>query len=262
VEAALRQNKKLVSDLGPDHILRLYKLDVISCVDRALVILREMGKQYFGQRRYDLIVLCAPAVDVAAMNAKKPGKNSAPPTALAHFYYLLGLAELGLDHPIKAGKAFANAYKIMSSEHIKRGHEAAKAWKGLKSHKRLTRRDVFFADLPKSPIVLSRMNSIGSPAVASEHWVMRELGFEGTIPYAYIIKSNHAVIMTNKPHPSKSTPGPRTASVRAVKPQALAKHVVQYRNQLTLLTPRANSFAGSVSELMKSARAASGTMSK
>ncbi|KAH7067452.1 hypothetical protein BKA63DRAFT_570750 [Paraphoma chrysanthemicola] len=183
LEAAIKQNDIMVSSLEFDFILRLYSLDVISCVDRALVILLDMGKQYF---------------------------------------------ELGLNHPIKAGKAFANAYIILPSQEIKDGHQSAKAWKDLDTKKRIACLKVLFADLPKSPISVPDQEDLASPSVASEHWVLRELGFKGHIPCSNKIKSNHMIALTIKPHPDKVTPGPLTVRIGKVLPEALAKHVERY----------------------------------
>jgi hypothetical protein len=73
------------------------------------------------------------------------------------------------------------------------------------------------------------MKSYTTPEVASEHWVMRELGLEGPIPYADRIKPAMSIILVDTPHPNHHNQGPRTARVGQVKPDLLRKLVEKYR---------------------------------
>ena len=68
-----------------------------------------------------------------------------------------------------------------------------------------------------------------TPEVASEHWVMRELGYEGPFKYEDKIKGAYLIVLTTKPHPNHHNLGPRTAQIGRVKPEVLRKHVQKYR---------------------------------
>jgi hypothetical protein len=61
---------------------------------------------------------------------------------------------------------------------------------------------------------------------------MRELGFKGKIPYADKITGILGVYLTEKAHPNRSLPGPRTTQLGAVKPEVLRKFVKKHRDEV------------------------------
>jgi hypothetical protein len=139
------------------------------------------------------------------------------------------VAELGLNHPVKAGKAFARSYKLLSNNSARDGHKTATVWDNLGKQARKTHLSTLLDSPPSKPLEISHMKSYTTPEVASEHWVMRELGLEGPIPYADKIKPAMSIILVDTPHPNHHNQGPRTARVGEVKPDLLRKLVEKYR---------------------------------
>jgi hypothetical protein len=159
-------------------------------------------------------------------------KKLVPKAAISRFYSLLGIAELGMGRPVNAAKAFVKAYKMATIPETKQGYEAAHGWKNLEPNQRKVKLDSLLAGMPTEPLSFPDFTSWLGPQVESEHWVMRELGYKGPIPYEDKIKSVLGVYMTTKPHPNRPLPGPRTLRLGAVKPEVLRKHVESYRQQL------------------------------
>jgi hypothetical protein len=210
----------------------MQRLEYIFRVDTALLALSDVMNEEEGKRHYKMVLQLAHHFG----NADTPNKQSKttvlPPSVVARFYHLLGIAELGLEHPNKAGKAFATAYKTLTHEHYKQGWETAKSWPTLSKTDRLLRFDAVLANMPSAPLHVPYMKEYKSVEAAPEHWVMRELGLEGPIPYADKIKSSLAISLTMKPHPNHHGPGPRTAQLGRVYPKVLRKHVERYRAQM------------------------------
>jgi hypothetical protein len=75
-----------------------------------------------------------------------------PKAAIARFYRLLGIAELGLGRPVKAAKAFFKSYHMAKISETKQGHEAAYGWKNLETNERKARLDSLLAGMPTEPM--------------------------------------------------------------------------------------------------------------
>jgi hypothetical protein len=232
IEAALKQNNFIDKQLDGEFVFRIAALDCMTWMDQAFFFLTDMAVKELGEKKYEMFPRWFLHVELAEKYNQKSGKELVPKAAISRFYQVLGVAELGLGHPNKAGKAFAHAYKFVSSPKTKLGHETAKAWKDLSSADRTSRLNLLLAALHIMPFPISEFGAWSGPEVASEHWVMRELGFQGPIPYSDKITGEWAIVMTNKPHPNLSRPGPRTARIGEVKPEVLKKHVQQYRKQI------------------------------
>lgn len=160
------------------------------------------------------------------------GYEAVTVSAIARFYRFLGVAELGLDHPVKAAKASAKSYKMATLPPTQNGYNTARSWKELTKAQRKSRLDVFHSALPKTPHTMPAFQAWKGPQVRSEHWVMRELGFKGDIPYADKITGVLGIYLTNKAHLNRSLPGPRTTQIEAVKPEVLRKVVEDHREQV------------------------------
>lgn len=209
----------------------------ISCtiwVDMALLAISDAVLAEEGVRMYDAVPKFQGRIEAAEKNNSKHDR-AFPTSVIARFYYLLGVAELGLGHPVKAAKAFAKAYKLVSDKPTKQGYELAKGWKELGKDTKTASLNTLFASMPNKPLEIPDVKEYITPEVASEHWVTHELGYPpGPIPYDDKIKGALAIILTNKPHPKHHNQGPRTARVGEVKPEVLRKHVVKYRKAMNL----------------------------
>jgi len=206
-------------------------LAITAMVDTSLLMLSDFTLAEFGKEGYPLVIKMTKRVEEGAQMNEK-GTIVIPHAVIARFYYLLGIAELGLNHPSKAGKAFAKSYKMVSSKATRTGHEAAKVWAHLDAKAQTARLKTVLASLPTEPFAVPDMKPYSTLEVASEHWVMRELGLQGPIPYADKIKGSVAIVLTNKPHPKHHNRGPRTARVGEVKEEVLRKHVDKFRKQI------------------------------
>jgi hypothetical protein len=171
----------------------------------------------------------------AADKQAQKGSRVVSDDVFARFYHCFGVAELGLNHPIKASKAFIIAYKKHPSKTTREGHEAAKGWAAMNTTSKKTRLSAITACLPTTPLACTEWNAYVTPEVASEQWALREFGYQGPFMYADRIKGCIAVVLTNKPHPNHHGPGPRTATIGEVKPDVLPKYVQHVRQQLILL---------------------------
>jgi hypothetical protein len=94
------------------------------------------------------------------------------------------------------------------------------------------------------------MKPYHTPEVESGIWVMRQLGLKGDIPYVDKITPAIGIIVTSKPHPNHQGPGPRTARVGELKPEALVKHIKRFRKQMNIADGQGNWSAGWHSDLM------------
>jgi hypothetical protein len=201
---------------------------ITTYIDISLLSLTDFALAELGKAGYEAVVGTKSRIN-AAHNPAPNGNAVVANSVLARFYHLLGGAELGLDHPIKAGKAFVQSYKMVANISTREGHKAARDWAELGKKAKKARLDTLLASLPTEPFAVPDMKAYNTPEVSSEHWVMRELGLEGPIPYADKINAAVAVVLTTKPHPNHHGPGPRTARVGEVKPTILQKHVDKYR---------------------------------
>jgi hypothetical protein len=232
-DAALEVNTMMIGiDMEHDHAMA--RLHCITRVDTSLVALSDKRKKESGARDYALVPLAMAAVEKAEKLNKTAKKDVMPPSAIARYYHLLGIAELGLEHPVKAGKSFVKAYAILKLPQHKAGWELAKTWKEVSKNEREVRLGSLLASMPKKPLRVEHTKEYGTPEVASELWVMRQFGFQGPIPYEDRIKPVLAIIMTTKPHPNHPLPGPRTATIGEVKPDVLTKYVDRLRKQIAL----------------------------
>jgi hypothetical protein len=232
-ETALKMNT-MMKGCDQEWMYAMCRLDATTWTDAALLMLSDVTKQEEGERAYKCVLdLVRHIEDAEALNER--GKKDIVPTpVIARFYHLLGIAELGLGHPNKAGKAFAKAYKILSHEHYKQGWELAKAWPNLSANDRTNQFDSVLTNLPPVPLAVPDTKEYSTPEVGSEHWVMRKLGYEGSIPYADKIKPAIGVALANNPHSKHQGPGPRTTQLGHVKPEVLKKHVARFKAQMNL----------------------------
>lgn len=90
---------------------------------------------------------------------------------------------------------------------------------------------MLLSELPSKLYGVPLMKEYETPEVNSEHWVMRQLGCPGTIPYEDKIKGCFRVGMTMKPHPLHKSPWPRSVELGAVLPEVLQDHVDKSRKQ-------------------------------
>ena len=230
-ETALGKNT-MMGGCDQEWLHALFRLDAITWTDLALLMISDVTKQEEGERHYKQVLDLVTRMEDCE-NANTEAKNEIVPTSvIARFYCLLGVAELGLLHPNKAGKAFAKAYKILSHKHYKQGWELAKAWPTLSKKGRQDRFDDVLANLPSAPLASPDTKEYSTVEVASEHWVMRKLGHEGFIPYANKIKPATSIALATMAHPNHSAPVPRTVQVGKVKPEVLQKHVARYMLQM------------------------------
>ncbi|KAH7083789.1 hypothetical protein FB567DRAFT_594305 [Paraphoma chrysanthemicola] len=206
-------------------------LECTTLVDIALLLLSDMTMKEVGKRCYQGVLNFEPRIkDAESLPADHKPIISAEVTA--RFYHLLGIAELGLNHPIKAGKAFAKSYRLAATADTKVGYETAKAWKSLSQQAKESGLQRVLYNMPGTPFTIPNMKEYSTPEVASEIWLMRELGLKGPIPYENKIKPALAVVLTSKPHPKHHNQGPRTAQVGMVKPEVLRKQVEKYRKNM------------------------------
>ena len=227
METAMSLNS-MMSGLDDHFDKALCGIECTVWVDTALLLLSDATFKESGERVYAAVPKMTHHVEAAERMAEKHNPT-VPVSVITRFYYLLGIAELGLDHPIKAAKAFAKAYKMGADNPTKEGYEAAKDWKDLGKKERTARLDTLLVSMPKEPLAIPDMKAYVTPEVESEHWVMRELGHQGPIPYEDKIKGAWGIILTNKPHRNHHNQGPRTAQVGPLKPEVLRKHVEKYR---------------------------------
>jgi hypothetical protein len=232
LDTALTTNS-MMKRVNDNVHLSMWGIECTTWVDTALLMLSDTTLKETGKRVYDAVPIMVKHIEAAERAAAK-NHPVVPVPVIARFYHLLGIAELGLNHPIKAVKAFAKSYKMVSDKDTKDGYETALRWKGLGKTEQIDRLKAALATMPAKPCDIPDMKEYCTPEVASEQWVMRELGFQGPFPYEDKIKGSYNVILTNKPHPNHHNQGPRTAQIGHVKPEVLQKHVDMYRKQMNL----------------------------
>jgi hypothetical protein len=203
-------------------------LAVTTMVDTALLMLTGFALVEMGREGYTAVTKLAAQIAATGFEAQT-GTTVVCSKIVSRLHYCLGVAELGLNHPVKAGKAFARSYKLLSNNSARDGHKTATLWDNLGKQARKTHLGTLLDSLPTKPLEILDMKSYTTPEVASEHWVMRELGLEGPIPYADKIKPAMSIILVDTPHPSHHNQGPHTAHVGEVKPEVLRKHAEKYR---------------------------------
>jgi hypothetical protein len=115
---------------------------------------------------------------------------------------------------------------------LQQGYEVAHACNNLKPNECKSKLDSLLAGIPTETLSVPDFKHWQGPQVESEHWVMRELGYQGPIPYADKIKGIHSVSLTSKPHSNRSQPGLRICQLGFVKPEVLRKHVEKHRKEL------------------------------
>ncbi|KAI4906528.1 hypothetical protein J4E90_010421 [Alternaria incomplexa] len=233
IDSTMKQNDMMDTRLESVFRCRIYALQCMVDIERQLLDFTDLSTPKKGPKFDHISTVVQMAENAEGFNAKL-GYEAVPTSAIARFYRFLGIAELGLDHPVKAAKAFVKSYKIMSLSKTKQGYETAAEWKKLTATQRKAKLDSLYHDLPSNPHTLSGFKAWQGPQVASEHWVMRKLGFQGEFPYADKISGVMGVWLTNEPHPNSSRPGPRTVQLGAVKPEVLQKVVDKHRKEAAL----------------------------
>tara|TARA_R110002003_G_scaffold109_12_gene9226 strand:- start:12628 stop:14235 length:1608 start_codon:yes stop_codon:yes gene_type:complete len=230
LEAAMKLNT-MMQGIDDKFTIAIGSLECTTVVDIALLLLSDITMKEVGKRCYKGISKFSDVIGKAE-TLTADHKPIVSVNVIARFYQLLGIAELGLDHPIKAAKAFAKSYKMLSTAGTKVGYEAAKDWKDLCQQAKSARLNSVLRTMPTTPFAIPNMKEYATPEVGPELWVMRELGFRGPIPYEDKIKPAHAIVLTSKPHPKHHNQGPRTAQIGMVKPEVLRKQVEKYRSQM------------------------------
>ncbi|CAO2655317.1 Nn.00g103810.m01.CDS01 [Neocucurbitaria sp. VM-36] len=228
IVTAMKMNS-MMRGLDAEFDKALCGMECTVWVDTALLMLSDTMLKENGRRAYDAIPNMTKHIEAVESRDTTP---IVPVSVLARFYHLLGIAELGLDHPVKAAKAFVKSYSMVTEQTTKDGYDVATGWKDLGKKAKTSRLNSLFASMPKEPLAISDMKEYTTPEVSSEHWVMRELGYQGTFPYEDKIKGAWAIILTNKPHRNHHNQGPRTAQVGPVKPEVLRKVVEKYRKNI------------------------------
>jgi hypothetical protein len=231
IKNTLKHNEMMGARLEPEFPCQIYALKCMVHIEQELFFFSDMSIRIVG-RKYEHIPKAVDQAENAEKFNKLLGYEAVPVSAIARFYRFLGVAELGLSHPVKAAKAFAKSYKIMSLPETQHGYDTAKTWKDLAMAQRKSRLDSLLAVLPSKPHTMPEFRAWKGPQVQSEHWVMRELGFKGDFPYADKITGIIGIYLTEEAHPNRSLPGPRTTQLGHVKPQVLRKRVEEYRQQV------------------------------
>jgi hypothetical protein len=124
-EHAIQTNSMIqIVDNEPYH-QAISRLHNTIHVDMALLAISDITEKEEGKRHFEMVPKSTHYMDTAEEINKKTMVEVFPVTSVARFYHILGVAELGLNHPNKAAKAFVKAYNIIKSPDIKAGHDAA-----------------------------------------------------------------------------------------------------------------------------------------
>ncbi|KAH7122647.1 hypothetical protein B0J11DRAFT_608133 [Dendryphion nanum] len=226
-------------DTDAKIIAAFLKLEFTSGVDLALTMITDavlkaplMGEM-IGEEKFKFALKPPHDTDEIEEIEKETGIEVVPKSVHIRYQYLRGIAELGLKHPVKAAKAFVNAYKLSNGQDrgSKDGWQLAKDWSDLSPTERESRFCALVQSSPTFPIETPALEPFMAPEVDSEIWVMRKLGLKGPIPYEDKITPCGCIVMTDKPHPNFHGSGPRTARIGMVKPEVLQKHVERFRKQ-------------------------------
>jgi hypothetical protein len=109
LEAAMKLNT-MMQGIDDKFATAIDGLECTTLVDIALLLLSDITMKEVGKRCYNGISKFSDVIEKAE-TLTADHKPIVSVNVIARFYQLLGIAELGLDHPIKAGKAFANLTK-------------------------------------------------------------------------------------------------------------------------------------------------------
>ena len=110
-------------------------------------------------------------------------------------FYLRGIAELGLDRPVKAAKNFAAAFKLNSRNGgYRTGCTVARGWKDSTETERRAKFQSILDDLPE-PFPQEDWKPYMTLEVRSEQYCLRKLGFKGAFPLQDKIKPCMGTVM-------------------------------------------------------------------
>ncbi|KAH7371009.1 hypothetical protein BKA66DRAFT_573187 [Pyrenochaeta sp. MPI-SDFR-AT-0127] len=221
MDSAMNLNN-MATSIDKEFTKALCRIDCITWVDTALLMLSDAALKESGERMYRAIPHMTVRVHAAERMAND-NNHTVSVSVRARFYFLLGIAEIGLEHPIKAAKAFAKAHSMVANKPTKEGYELAKAWSKLDEQNRMVRFDALLKSMPKKPLAIPDMQGYITFEVDSEHWIMRKLGHQGPIPYEDKIKGTNSIDSNNDP---------RTAPVGDVRPEVLRPYLDQYREAM------------------------------
>jgi hypothetical protein len=138
-------------------------------IDQTMLIFSDMMFLEIGERKYAYFLNYTIRVEFAEEMNESLKKELVPKAAIARYYRLLGIAELGLGHPVKAAKAFVKSYHMATLPETKRGYEAAHGWRNLKPNERKAKFDSLLAGMPTEPLSFPDFTSWLGPQVESEH---------------------------------------------------------------------------------------------
>ncbi|KAF2872325.1 hypothetical protein BDV95DRAFT_380659 [Massariosphaeria phaeospora] len=223
VSATTTKNTKMKSD--PDQLRAFQLLGYMTMTDIITVFMTDLTTMEMDKRAYGLVTDYLGRIEVIEKtndlySKDEPGfLHSALMSCTRNIF---GVAELGLNHPIKAGKAFATAFKLFSHPAYRTGWETAKAWSGLTQRDRQTHLTSLHALLPSQPLEVPELKPYSMPAVAPEHWVMRRLGFQGPIPYREKVLPglDPTLVLTAEPNSDLFAP----AVIGHIRPEVLTAH--------------------------------------
>ncbi|OAL53532.1 hypothetical protein IQ07DRAFT_640588 [Pyrenochaeta sp. DS3sAY3a] len=235
IESALTANY-MMRDVDIEAEKALTTLIKTTYVDIALLTLTNFTAKEVGRPiAYQTVVNLKGHIDLVELEKNEPEKGTIiPAKVLARFYFLLGLAELGLDHPVKAGKALARSYRLHATSITRDAYDVADQWHELDRNTQKSRFRAALATRPKTLLPLPDMKVYETPEVASEQWVMRELGYKGKFQYEDLIKGCVKICLTEEPHRHHHYDGPRVIRIGEVLPDVLRHHVNRYRSQMGL----------------------------
>jgi hypothetical protein len=196
--------------LGTEFLYHIKPVDTMVYIDQAMLMLSDMVFLELGEHKYETIRKHMPHIEFAEEMDEPLKKEFVPKATIARYYRLLGIAELGLDHLVKAAKAFFKSYKMAPIPEMKQGYEAVHGWKNLSTNARKSKLDSLLAGLPTKPLSFPNFQSWLGPQVKSEKWVIRELGYKGPIPYEFKIEGVLGVyrFMEEMSRQMRSTGGP------------------------------------------------------
>jgi hypothetical protein len=171
LETTLERDDMVSKRLGNEFLRHILSLDTMTWIDHALLWLSNIAFLEVGKREYGLLPKYVHYIEAAEKFNEAAKKDLVPKAAIARYYRLLGIAELGLEHPVKAAKAFAKSYKMASISKTKQGYEVAQGWKNLTPNERKSKLDSLRAGIPTEPLSVPDFEGWQGPQVASEHWV-------------------------------------------------------------------------------------------
>jgi hypothetical protein len=130
IKNTLKHNEMMGTCLEVEFLCQIHALGCMVHIEQELFFFSDMSIRLVGHK-YEHIPKASAQAENAEKFNKLLGYEAIPVSAIARFYRFLGAAELGLDHPIKAAKAFAKSYKVMSLPKTKHGYDTARAWKDI-----------------------------------------------------------------------------------------------------------------------------------